>query len=181
MRSRVALISAVVLALLIGGLVLVLSGAEPATTRKASSPLLGRLAPDLGGDLIQSTGDYDLVDDAGKWVLVNFFATWCTPCIAEHDDLVAFSNAHALAGDAAVVSVVFSDSTKNVRGFFDENGGDWPVVIDGDGRIATDWGVARVPESYLVAPNGEVRAKIVGGIEHQKLEQLLAEAKASQS
>jgi len=173
MRSRAALISAAVLGVLAAGFVFVLSTAEPATTRKADSPLLGKLAPPLVG------ADYDILDSAGQWVLVNFFATWCTPCIAEHDDLVAFSNAHALAGDAQVVSVVFSDDPDNVLAFFAENGGDWPIVLDGDGRIATDWGVARVPESYLVAPNGEVRAKIIGGIEVGKLEQLLAEAKAT--
>lgn len=174
MRPRIALVSAVVLALVIGGLVVVLFNAEPATTRKADSPLLGKLAPALTG------AGYDLVDGAGQWVLVNFFATWCTPCIEEHDDLVAFANGHALAGDAQVVSVVFDDDPDLVAEFFEENGGDWPIVIDDDGRIATDWGVARVPESYLVAPNGVVRAKIIGGIEVAKLEQLLAEAKASQ-
>ena len=57
------------------------------------------------------------------------------------------------------------ESKDMVEAFFEENGGDWPVVLDTDGRIATDWGVARVPESYLVSPSGQVRAKIVGGIE----------------
>jgi cytochrome c biogenesis protein CcmG/thiol:disulfide interchange protein DsbE len=173
-RSRIGLFASIGVAIVLAGLVFVLFNAEPATTRKADSPLLGKLAPDLVGD------DYDLVDNAGQWVLVNFFATWCTPCIEEHDDLVAFSNAHASTGDASVVSVIFSDTPDNVEAFFEENGGDWPVVLDGDGRIATDWGVARVPESYLVAPDGQVRAKIIGGIDAGKLEQLLAEAKASE-
>lgn len=179
MRGRVALVSAVALALLLGGLVLVLFTAEPSTNKLADSPLLGKYAPALTGESVTTAGEYDVVDDAGKWVLVNFFATWCTPCVAEHDDLVAFSNAHAIAGDASVVSVVFSDTTRNVEAFFRKNGGDWPVVIDDDGRIATDWGVTGVPESYLVAPNGQVRAKIVGGIDAAKLEQLLIEAKGS--
>jgi cytochrome c biogenesis protein CcmG, thiol:disulfide interchange protein DsbE len=176
-RSRVALVSAVVIALLLGGFVFVLATAEPSTSKLADSPLLGRTAPALSGDTVFA-GDYDLVDDAGEWVLVNFFATWCTPCRAEHDDLVAFSNRHAVTGDASVVSVVFSDDADDVEAFFEDNGGDWPVVRDDDGRIATDWGVTGVPESYLVAPNGQVRAKIVGGVDVEKLEELLRRAKA---
>ena len=171
MRGRVALVSAVALALLLGGLVFVLFTAEPSTNKLADSPLLGKVAPNLAGD------DYDLLDSAGDWVLVNFFATWCTPCVAEHDDLVAFSNTHAVAGDASVVSVVFSDDDDDVKAFFDQRGGDWPVVSDDDGRIATDWGVTGVPESYLIAPDGTVRAKIVGGVDVEKLEQLLVRAK----
>jgi cytochrome c biogenesis protein CcmG/thiol:disulfide interchange protein DsbE len=179
MRSRVALISAAALAVVLAAFVFVLATSEPATTRKADSPLLGKIAPALTADSALTSERYDLIDDAGEWVLVNFFATWCTPCVAEHDDLVSFSNAHSLAGDARVVSVVFSDTEKNVRAFFAENGGDWPVVIDDDGQIATDWGVPQVPESYLVSPDGRVRAKIIGGIEVDKLERLLAEAKGS--
>ena len=177
MRSRVALVSAVALALVIGALVLVLFNAKPSSTRLADSPLLGRPSPALAGDTVIGGDSYDIVDSAGRWVLVNFFATWCVPCKAEHDDLVAFSNAHAAAGDASVVSVVFSDKAANVRAFFRRNGGDWPVIDDADGRVATDWGVTGVPESYLIAPNGQVRAKIVGGVDIDKLEQLLADVK----
>jgi cytochrome c biogenesis protein CcmG/thiol:disulfide interchange protein DsbE len=177
MRSRVALVSAVALALLLGGLVVVLATAEPSTSKLADSPLLGKVAPALAGDMVTTEGRYDVVDDAGRWVVVNFFATWCTPCRAEHDDLNQFANAHAVAGDASVVSVVFSDDLDDVRSFFEGNGGDWPVIADDDGKIATDWGVTGVPESYLIAPNGEVRAKIVGGVDASKLEDLLARAK----
>lgn len=169
-RSRVALVSAVVLAVLLAAFVFVLATSEPSTARLADSPLLGKQAPPVGEDVVP--GD-------GQWTVVNFFATWCVPCVEEHDDLVAFSNAHALAGDAGVVSVVFSDDAEAVEAFFDERGGDWPVVRDEDGRIATDWGVTGVPESYLVAPDGSVRAKIVGGVDVARLEQLLAEARGA--
>lgn len=175
MRSRIALVSAVAVALVIALLIAVLFTAEPSSTRLADSPLLGRPSPPLRGKSLNATGDYDVIDSAGHWVLVNFFATWCVPCRAEHDDLVQFANAHAITGDASVVSVVFSDDADDVRAFFRENGGDWPVIDDRGGRIATDWGVTGVPESYLIAPNGQVRAKIVGGVDAAKLEQLLAD------
>jgi cytochrome c biogenesis protein CcmG/thiol:disulfide interchange protein DsbE len=182
MRGRVALVSSIAIAVVLGALVLVLSGAKPSTTRAADSPLLGKVSPPLAGDtLVAGDGDaegYDLVDKAGTWVLVNFFATWCVPCQAEHDDLIAFSNAHASAGDASLVSVVFDDEPDAVRAYFRKRGGDWPVVNDEDGKIATDFGVTGVPESYLIDPNGIVRAKIVGGVEADKLEKLLADAKA---
>jgi cytochrome c biogenesis protein CcmG, thiol:disulfide interchange protein DsbE len=178
MRSRIALVSAAALALLVGGLVLVLLDAEPATNRIEKSPLLGRFAPALAGTSVADEDErFDLQDDAGRWVLVNFFATYCIPCRAEHDDLIQFSNTHAVAGDARVVSVVFSDDPDDVRAFFAKNGGDWPVVSDDDGKIATDWGVTGVPESYLVDPDGYVRAKIVGGVDAEKLDELLAHAK----
>ncbi|HYD08599.1 MAG TPA: TlpA disulfide reductase family protein [Acidimicrobiales bacterium] len=170
MRSRVALISAVALAIVLGAFVVVLATSKPSTTRLAETPLLGKQAPSLGGDVVAGED---------RWTIVNIFATWCIPCVQEHDDLVAFSNNHAVTGDAEVVSVVFSDDREDVEAFFDERGGDWPVIYDDDGRIATDWGVTGVPESYLVAPDGSVRAKIVGGIVLEKLEELLAEARGA--
>ena len=177
-RGRVGLVTAVVLAVVIGLLVFVLATSEPSTSKLADSPLLGKVAPALTGPRVDNGEKFDLVDTAGKWVVVNFFATWCVPCRAEHDDLVSFSNSHAIGGDASVVSVVFDDEPSNVKAFFAKNGGTWPAIEDTDGKIATDFGVTGVPESYLIDPNGIVRAKIVGGVVADKLENLLAQAKA---
>jgi cytochrome c biogenesis protein CcmG/thiol:disulfide interchange protein DsbE len=174
--SRTALVSAAALAIVLTVLVVVLATSESAGERRTSSPLLGLQAPPLaGGTVVEAGGSYDLAADRGRWVLVNFFATDCIPCRVEHPELVAFSEAHA--DEARVVSVVFSDDPENVRSFFEERGGDWPVVEDDDGAIATRWGVARVPESYLVAPDGTVVSKIVGGVELARLEDLLTRAR----
>jgi cytochrome c biogenesis protein CcmG/thiol:disulfide interchange protein DsbE len=169
----IAVAVAVVLALL----VFLLATREPASTRLGSSPLVGRAAPALAGESLLDGEPFDLGGQTGRWVLVNFFATWCVPCVSEHDDLQSFATAHAAPGDARVVSVVFDDDAGDVTAFFEERGGNWPVLPN-DGRATVDFGVTGVPESFLVAPNGIVWGKITGGIEASRLEDLLERAKA---
>lgn len=177
-RSRTALVSAGALGLVLAVLIGVLATSKSADERHTASPLLGKFAPALvGTDIAGASGTFDLAASAsGKWVLVNFFGTYCIPCQVEHPDLVRFSEVNA--NSAQVVSVVFDDKVDNVKAYFDKNGGSWPVVDDPDGSIATRWGVARVPESYLISPSGVVVSKITGGVEYAKLEDLLTQAQA---
>jgi cytochrome c biogenesis protein CcmG/thiol:disulfide interchange protein DsbE len=175
-RGRTAAwIAAPVLVVMLAFIV-VLAASDPSSGREQASPLIGRQAPPIVGETIDFE-DYDLGEQRGRFVLVNFFATWCIPCIREHPELVNFARRHEAAGDASVVSVVYDDRPADARAFFDENGGDWPVVTDPDGRISVSYGVSGVPESYLVAPDGRVVTKLVGGVTAAGLDLALAEAK----
>ena len=156
--------------------VLLLATRPPAAQRAVRSPLLGKRAPALVGATIDG-GRFDLREVRGRWVVLNFFATWCVPCVQEHDDLVRFFDGHRAAGDATVVAVVYSDSDQAVREFRAREGGEWPVLSDPKGRIALDYGVAGVPESFLVDPGGVVVSKILGGVRDVDLERLLSEAR----
>jgi cytochrome c biogenesis protein CcmG/thiol:disulfide interchange protein DsbE len=172
-RARWAALSVgVVVALL----VVVLATRPDPGTRAARSPLLGKPAPELAGTTIDGQ-QFDLRQARGKWVLVNFFATWCVPCRQEHPDLVRFADVHRQLGDAEVVGVIYDDSESAVREYRQEEGGDWPMVVDPKGRVALDWGVAGVPESYVVTPDGRVAAKVVGGVRMASLENLLAQVR----
>jgi cytochrome c biogenesis protein CcmG/thiol:disulfide interchange protein DsbE len=160
----------VVVALFIG----VLATRDAAANRVAPSPLVGRRGPEIIGPGLDGA-EFRLSSLQGKFVLVNFFATWCVPCVKEHPEMVRFAQGHASVGDAAIVSVVFDDERADVRRFFAQRGGDWPVVENSAAKV--EWGVRGVPESFLVAPDGTVLTRIVGGVTASGLEQLLAQAK----
>lgn len=147
-------------------------------TRSVESPLLGRPAPAALARTIDGE-TVDLADYRGRWVLVNFFATWCVPCREEHDDLLRWHIRHERSGDATVIGVIYSDSVEAVRQFREEEGGEWPMLVDDDGRIALEFGVAGVPESFLVDPDGVIVSKVVGGVLEGELESLLQRAKSA--
>jgi cytochrome c biogenesis protein CcmG/thiol:disulfide interchange protein DsbE len=178
-RPRTALWITVALAVVLALLIAVLATRKSAGERLVRSPLIGKTVPALAGPTVSGAG-YDIDDHQGEWLVVNFFATWCVPCQQEHDDLARFAKAHQADGDASVVSVVFGDQVDDVRKFFAQRGGDWPVVRDDDGTVATSFGVARVPESYLVAPNGVVVGKVTGGVTYDFLQEQLARFEQAQ-
>lgn len=170
--KRPALVAAVVVGAVIALLVVLLATRDPAGDRTAASDLVGKPAPALGGKTVLGE-PFDL-GASDRWTVVNFFATWCVPCIKEHPELKAFAAEHAKTGDAQVVSVVYDDKPEQVKEFFDTKGGDWTVVDSDEGRTAVDWGVAKVPESYLVTPTGVVVERLVGGVTQKGLDELIA-------
>jgi cytochrome c biogenesis protein CcmG/thiol:disulfide interchange protein DsbE len=176
-KSRWVLWIAVAVAVPVCLLVIALANGQPAATRIGKSPLVGKPAPAIEGMTVDGT-PASLADLKGKWVVVNFFATWCVPCRVEHPQLIRFAQAHEAAGDAAVLGVVYSDNAQAVREFRDKEGGGWPMLADPKGRVALDYGVAGIPESFLISPDGVVAGKITGGVDAVRLEGVLNQAKA---
>ena len=156
---------------------LVLATRDSAVSTAADSPLLGKPAPEVIGKGLDGE-TIRLSQLRGRYVLLNFFATWCVPCLREHDDLIRFQNLHADANDATVLAVVFDDEADNARRFFDERGGDWPVIADDRGKVSLDFGVRGPPESFLIDPNGVVISRIIGEVDATRLENLLRQAEA---
>ena len=166
--SRIAFWIAVPVAIVLGLLVVVLATSDN-DGGFGRSTLLEQAAPAIAGTTI-SGDEFDIDDHRGRWVVVNFFSTTCIPCVEEHPELVAFEEAHNAVGDAVVVSLAFSDTEANVTEFSSEYGGDWPVLARDTGRYAISYGVAAVPETYLVAPNGIVTSKFIGGVTQADLD-----------
>lgn len=162
-RSWVAPYTAGAVAIVLALFVWLLATSEGGDDAMVSSPILGKLAPSITGTGFRGE-QFDIDTERGNWVLVNFFSTTCIPCIQEHPELVALSERYEASGALAIVSVTFEDKAAAVRDFFEKNGGEWPVLLTDTGRIAISYGVTAVPESYLVAPDGRVVRKVIGGI-----------------
>jgi cytochrome c biogenesis protein CcmG/thiol:disulfide interchange protein DsbE len=125
---------------------------------------LGKPAPEVKSTVIDG-GDFDLSRRKGSWVALNFFNSTCVPCIQEHPLLVDFAKEQKTSDDPVeVYSIINDDSDSAVKAFFASNGGDWPKVRDDDGAISVAFGVAKVPETWIIDPDGFVRLRILGAL-----------------
>jgi cytochrome c biogenesis protein CcmG/thiol:disulfide interchange protein DsbE len=153
-------------------LVAVLATRDSSNERSTHSPLIGTVAPTVAGDTID--GDrVSSTEQRGRWVVVNFFASWCTPCLEEHPQLAAFDAAHRAEGDAVLISVTFDDSAEEARDFFEEHGGSWPVIDDPENSIGVAFGVAQVPETFVISPTGVVVQRFAGAVTRQGIEDVI--------
>jgi thiol-disulfide isomerase/thioredoxin len=119
-------------------------------------------APPLGlkdlGDREHHLGDY-----VGRVVLVNFWATWCRPCVAE---MPGMQNLKTALGDRpfSILAVNFGETRTEVQEFKDSLGLDFPLLLDPDTRTPPDWDVDFLPTSFLVDAKGRLRYEAYGEV-----------------
>jgi peroxiredoxin len=164
-------------AVVVAVLVAVLASAGPASQVQAFSPLLGKPAPAITGKALDGSGMHSLSQYGGKWVLVNFAASWCPPCVQETPQLQTFLHDHAASGDAVILGVVDDEGDKaNLASFLRSRHATWPVVDDPSSTVA--YGVGKLPESYVIDPRGTVVANIAGEVNAEQLNALIAKYSA---
>ena len=157
---------------LLGILVLNL-GRDPHSVR---SPLVGRAAPAFALPPVGGGASVTLESLRGKPVVVNFWATWCVPCFQEHPALLAA--ARRMGSDVQFLGIVYDDEEAKVRSFLAERGQAYPSLLDDGARTAIAYGVAGVPETYFIDPQGRISAKVSQPLDPETIVQLVAEAKA---
>jgi cytochrome c biogenesis protein CcmG/thiol:disulfide interchange protein DsbE len=169
---RFSLLAASVLAVVVVALVAVLATRAPSSERRTESPLLGRIAPATKGATLAG-GSVDIDDYRGRWVMVNFFASWCTACRVEHLELKAFDEEHTATGDAVLVGVTYDNKEADAKAFFAQRGGTWPVINDPEDSIGVAYGVAQVPETFVVSPDGVIVQHFPGGVTQADLDNVI--------
>jgi peroxiredoxin len=107
-------------------------------------------------------GPVSLADYRGRYVLVNFWATWCPPCLEEMPSLETVHQ--RFAGDSLGVVAISSDveGASLVRGFIDELAITFQILLDADGRTSADYGAKNLPVTFLLDPQGRVAAAALG-------------------
>lgn len=142
------------------------------------SILLDEPAPQLAGATLER-GTFDLAEQRDKVVVVNVWASWCSPCRREYP-LLEQAAGRLPTDDVQLVGINTQDTVEDAQAFLDEMGGSsYPSVLDPDGRWGVEWGIFGVPETFVVDREGRLRAKYVGELQPGWIEnavaQLLAE------
>lgn len=139
--------------------------------RGVPSALLGRAPPDFALPPLDATGlpalaAADLRGPLPGPVVVNFWASWCVPCIVEHPQLMRLSR-----DGIPVLGINYKDRPEAGAAFLTRHGNPFQRLgRDEPGRVAIDWGVYGVPETYLVDRQGLIRWRFAGPITPEVLD-----------
>ncbi len=171
-RSRLLIWPLAIFAILALMFALALSSGDPS---KLPSALIGRPAPPIelsgleglsdGARVIGGFSSTELA--AGEVSVVNFWASWCAPCVQEHPLLVALKERTGVK----LYGVNYKDQAATARRFLGRYGNPFVAVgVDANGRAAIDWGVTGMPETFIVSGKGEIVYKHIGPISAATLE-----------
>lgn len=131
-------------------------------SQPVDTPIAGRPAPPF--DLPTLDGQrISLADLRGSPVVLNFWASWCTPC-REEAPLLNAADVNYKSRGLRTLGVVYQDSSESARDFMTRYEQTYPGLLDPDGRTAIDYGVFGIPETFFIDGAGVVRARQIGAL-----------------
>lgn len=162
------LVLVVVVALVGASVYLVSSSSSRSPGEWVKSVAVGDLAPDF--QLEDTEGNkVSLPDLRGKVVLVNFWATWCPPCIEEMPSMERLNE--VLAGDDFVMLAINTEENgpNIVPAFLEKTPYAFPILYDNKGVVQKRYGVFKFPESFVINKDGTVAEKVIGPLDWSSL------------
>ncbi len=118
-------------------------------------------------------GSFDLSKQSGKWVIVNYWATWCSPCLKELPDISAYVTAHK--DKVAAIGLDFEDSDKaDIEKFLKAHPLSYPVAQVDIDNPPKDFDTPKgLPNTYVIAPDGHVAKAFMGPITAKDLDSVI--------
>jgi cytochrome c biogenesis protein CcmG/thiol:disulfide interchange protein DsbE len=166
-------VSALLPIILVAGWAAVLAARGSAT---AGGAHIGQAAPDFA--LADLNGNpVRLSDLRGRPVIVNFWASWCGPCVEEFPMIRAAVERHA-AQRVAVVGIVYRDNSEAARRFMSRMAAAWPAAMDPGEQVAQSFGISGPPETFFIDAGGVVRGRQIGQLNASDLERQITQTLA---
>ncbi len=142
-------------------------------SKGSSGVAIGEVAPAPAMPRLEGGGESSLAEYRGRWVLVNFWASWCVPCRQEAPALEQFQHQHG-GRSFTVLGIDSRDLSGDGRDFVRRYGLSYPQLRDGNGDTAHDFGTTGVPENFLIDPQGKVRLLLRGPVTSEYLRESVA-------
>lgn len=118
--------------------------------------------------------EHRLSDYRGKWVIVNYWATWCAPCRDEMPDLEKFHQKHK--GKAVVIGINMEETTdENIREFIEHFKITYPVLLTEVERRGPLGEITGMPTTFIISPTGEMVKRLLGRLDMQEVEGYILE------
>ncbi len=118
------------------------------------------------------------LDQPGKVVVLNFFASWCPPCRDEAPALRTVANRIADRSDVIFVGVIYQDDTGDAADFLSDYDLTYPAIEDSGGKLARAFRIGGIPRTVVISPDGEVVLSHFGAIRADQLLGAIEEATA---
>ena len=139
--------------------------------RDLPDEMVGATAPDFKRTSLDGY-EVSFKDLKGGPIVLNFWSSWCKPCLVEHADLLSTASAYKPKG-VVFLGVLYADDVSKGKNFIKKHKSAYPTLIDETQRMAIDFGVSGVPETFVIDKSGTIVKKFKGPITKQELSSVL--------